>query len=405
MKKIKPNTRFYFATIGAIFGAHSSPCLAHNEQSILPSTALNVSASTTYRDSSPTEAGEPWLIPGVILGGEALPPQKGFSLDDISLLGHYNINNTYSVSAKISAHGHGNDNNIELENIWLTWDAKILRTHSYLEIGKITTQVSPSASYHASLSEFSESPVISDVFFGRHFNDMGIKLKFSQGIINAGVELWSGDTFPASGNEGAISAFFSIDPRWEKLQANLSAWTMNADALNRNDDRYGNGHSHGGINVESAASSVYFTGDTQMSGAHASLSYTFPWLKMNLETEFIQSSSDGTLKDDGSQTSLYDSHYEGFRNLVGLEIHNHTLNIQHEELSLDNTFLNAINLIFLNQTGLQNNGFNPGKLMVSWQWRFHPDFRFRWEYIQDSTISQDKLNRSAIGFIWHRRFI
>ena len=377
--------------------------MAHDDQSSLPQTSLNASAAVTYRNERAVDVGEPWIIPGAQLGGDAVPLDKGLSLDDLQLLGSYNMDDIYSFSVKLSAHNHSDENTIDVENAWLTWNAGSVLAGSLVEIGRLSTDVTQTATYHSSTSPFSEAPLLSDVFFGRHFNDMGVKFKSTQDIFSFGLEIWSGDAWPAASNEGAGSAYIKMNPTWEHGAVSLDAWVMSSEALNRTDDRYDTGHSHGGVTVESPASSIYFNGSTEMGGLLFAAHQDMGHLRLMFEAEWIQSMLDGELSDDGTQSSGYESTYKGMRGLFGVSYKNSQLVLQYEELILENTFLDSVNIIFLEETGLQNEGYNPSKFMLSWQWKFHPDFRFRVEWVDDQSSSEEGNNRGAIGFIWHKK--
>ena len=395
---MKKTSLSFFAL--TLIATHS---VAHEEHSNLPQTSLDMMAASTYRFDRAVDIGDPWMIPGAQLGGEAVPADKGFSLDDLQLLGHYNVDDTYSFSVKLSAHSHSDDHSIDVENAWLTWNAEKFLARSIVEIGRLSTDVTQTATYHSAMSPFSEAPLLSDVFFGRHFNDMGVKFKSTQGLFSLGLEAWSGDAWPAASNEGAGSAYIKMHPTWGNGALNVSAWLMHSQALNRTDDRYGTDHSHGGVTVVSPAASIYFNGDTNMAGLLFSAHQDLGRLRFRLEGEWIQSTSDGDLSDDGNQQSAFESTYDGMRGLFGVSYKNNQFAVQYEELVLENIFLDSVNIVFLEATGLQSEDFNPSKLMLSWQWQFHPDVSFRAEWIDDQSSSEDANGRGAVGLIWHKK--
>lgn len=386
---------------------------AHDTLEILPASSLTALGSITYRNSNAVEAGQAWQIPGVLLGGEALPSEKGLVMDDLQLLGHYKVNNTYSVSAKLSSHSHGEENGLALENIGFTWDTANLLTGTFAELGRITTDTTRTAYYHAAESPFSEAPLLSDVFFGRHFNDMGAKFRYHPGPLSLGLEAWSGDAWPFSDNTWAHSAYIGIRSQWQGGEIQLRAWAMHGSAIYRSDQRYGNGHSHGGQNIQSPAADIGFTGDSEMSGVSMISQYDFGALQLKAEGEIIQSRAQGLLSNTTNQESAYESTYDGIRGLLQLQVQSHKFSIQYEELTLENIFLDAINLVFLEQTGLQNNGFSPSKTMATWMWQLHPDFALRVEWIDDQSRSSgntlndiptnDNDRRGGIGLVWQRR--
>ncbi|WP_018015355.1 hypothetical protein [Teredinibacter turnerae] len=367
---------------------------AHESLSQLPATQMYLRGAMTYRDIAGDASAR--MIPGALLGGEATAPEKSLQLDDIQLVGHYLADDSYAISAKISGHEHNGDSNLTLENIWLTWGLN----KSLIEIGRITTDITPTAYYHAGESAFNEASLLSDVFFGRHFNDVGVRVKSSLHSINAGIEGWRGGAWPSANNEGAASAFASWQPVFYNSQLTLKTWAMNATSVDRRDDRYTNAHTHGSTAIVSSAANIGFTGETQLFGAFASIEHNMIQTRVFAEFEWIVSKLNGTLADDNNQSSQIDAEYSGSRALLGVASQHHQWTVQFDNLILKNHFLTAINQQFLQQTGLMNNGTNPQKLMFAWQWNFHRDLSLRAQW-QSEKLSEDTVEYGSLGIVWN----
>ncbi len=375
---------------------------AHDSQQTLAATFINAQSALTYRNDGLT-SDMPWLIPGALLGGEALPANKGLTLDDLQVLGNYRVNNHYSVAAKLSAHGSGDDITLELENFWFTFNSHNIVANSLVEIGRISTDTTPSAYFHASSSPFSEASLLSDVFFGRHFNDMGIKAKTTRGIMTLGLEGWSGKHWPAANNAGAGSAFLHLQPSWQQGHARMGIWAMHSRAKNRTDTRYGN-HSHGSVaTITSPTSDIYFSGSSDLAGAFMSARQQYRAATFIAEAEWIESRSNGDLlQQTTNQQSAYTATYQGLRGLLGVTMARHAITVQYDQLALENVFLNSVNTVFLAATGLQNEGFNPSQLMAAYQWHYHRDFSLRLQWSQDDTTAKGKHNHTGIGLVWRK---
>ncbi|MEM9103007.1 MAG: hypothetical protein AAGB12_11860 [Pseudomonadota bacterium] len=380
----------------------SSSIDAHESAETLPTTQVTAKVAISYRNESLVEPGEAWLIPGMNLGGEALPVEKGFSLDDAQILADYRVEDNYAISAKFSAHGHHESIELELENLWFTWLVEPVSENLLIEVGILRTEITDTAYYHASESEFSEAPLLSDAFFGRHFNDTGIKAKWQKPLFSIGAEVWSGSSWPASGDEGGLSGFIKFHPNWQGFHIDSSFWAMAMNVENRNDDRYGSDHSHGGLTVTSPAANIFFTGDTLGLGTNIDVGYQAETWQIYAQAEWIQFEHDGDLFDSSGQNSALDSTYEGLRYLLGLEWHNHLIAVQTETLTLENVFFDSVNVLFLEQSGLLNNGFDPAKHSVSWQWSFAEDFKLRTEWIIDESYIEDNTGHFSIGLVWSR---
>jgi len=315
---------------------------AHQELDVLPESSQRAQAAISWRTKGAVAENSTWHIPGVTLGGDALPPEEGLNLDDLQLLSHFRVEKYYSVSTKLSAHSHSGESDINLENYWLTYDAQLLLPSTLVEIGRMNTEVSKTAYFHASESNFSEASMLSDVFFGRHFNDLGVKVKTQKDNITFGFEAWSGSAWPAANRQGAQSAFFRVEPNWRSNRIELNIWAMNAEAMRRRDLRYDGGHDHNNT-VETDTSNIAYDGKTQMWGIQLSNQGNLGPIAALIEGEIIQANLAGTLYDDIGQQSGLDSTYEGVRVMLGLTLKDHSLHYQYEQLVMENIFLNSVN--------------------------------------------------------------
>ena len=96
---------------------------AHDDDRSNPNW-LAASASITYREYRVVEDNEAYLIPGIMLGGEAIPPQEGIQYDDLTFqftkaFGSSALSDVYRISGKLGIH-QGHDNQLELDNLWFT---------------------------------------------------------------------------------------------------------------------------------------------------------------------------------------------------------------------------------------------------------------------------------------------
>lgn len=373
---------------------------AHENSTQLPQSGYQARAALAYHSKN----AEDKPIPGIALGGEALPLERGLTLDDLQLTGHYNSNQHYSVSVKLSAHSHSGTEDLILENYWLTWNIEDYVANGLVELGRNSTEVTHTANYHASESWFSEAPLLSDAFFGRHFDDLGLRVKGRKGATAFGLELWNGDNWPATRGSGAGSVFIKFEPSWQTATMALGAWAMRGRAKNRQDNRFNGDHNHARANTQATAAGIYYSGSNNLLGVYAKLSYGLGDASAYTEAEWIQQQGDGLIRENNGQQSDIQSTYEGARWLLGLALFNHSIHLQYEQIVLENIFLNSVNGIFLEQTGLQNNGLEPSKWMAAWQWQMHPNFSARATWVRDKTVSEQSNSRASLGIIWVERF-
>jgi hypothetical protein len=391
----------YLVTLYSVF--LTSQIQAHTETNDQLSNYLYSSAAFSYRSDSSVSEGQPYLIPGAHMGGEALAYDKGGSLDDAQLAAGYCVNDNYQVSAVINAHEHNGNHAIELENFWLSAHYLQMPVELRFVIGKISSNITASANWHASQSRFSEASLMSDVFLGRHFNDIGVRSELRTHYGQLGVELWSGDSWPAANDDGAVSVYMKIQPSWLGSGSEIGLWGMNIDANNRSDNRYSEGHNHGS-DITSSTSEYNFNGDGDLTGAYLTLVLPLKPLTFLAEAEWIQAKSRGTLAND-SQVTDYENNYTGSRFLLGLQYKDHTVLAQHEELAFDNNFFGDVPSAFINNANLMNNGFEPSKTTYAWHWKLQENLTLKLAYT-DLTIQSDVDHRdyTSVSLVWSKQF-
>ncbi|MBU2878433.1 MULTISPECIES: hypothetical protein [Aliiglaciecola] len=362
--------------------------------------SVEVRTAITYRSEDAFSDTEIWQFPGVLLGGEALPVEKGVTLDDVQLLGHLNIKDDYFISTKVGAHSHSGESELELENLWFGTRSSIAGQPLLFEVGKMATEVTLTANFHASDDVFSEAPLLADVFFGRHSRDLGARARIRLMGIDFGAELWNGDNWPATSGEGAAALFAHYQYEHDGINATLGSWLMHSRAENRVDERYSDGHSHGDQDL--TASDLSFSGDTTMVGAFANLEWQLNPITLHADVEWIRADFDADLADT-TQTAVLDATQDGYKFQVGVSLDNHTLQAKYERLVVDNRFTET-SQTFIQQSGLFNNDHEPAKAAVAWIWQFHQDFRFRTEWYQDDT-QEEGVSRWSVGLVWHYKLL
>lgn len=386
-----------------ILFAWSSPLFAHGAASERPSTSIKSTASATLRTAASIESGQPGLIPGAQLGGEALPVEKGLSVDDMQVIGTWAASQDYTIQSSLMAHFYGGHSELELESFILTLYPQLAKTEFTVSLGKLTAQATPMAYWHASQSQFSEAPLLSDVFWGRHFADTGIQLSKKLRHFSFGVELWNGNSWPASGGEGAADIYLHFTGSWRSVSVKGGMWGLIAKAKNRNDSRYGAGHSHGSQSVSNPVADYFFDGDVSASGVFAELSLMLGNASINSQFEAITQSQDGQLSN-ANQSSQFESNNLGYRFELGGSVGSHRLRVAFEQLTLENQFYNATEIFVVN-AGLLNNGFEPQKLSVLWAYQWRPELTFRSEFVADKSFSEVEESRFNLGFQWRQAWV
>ena len=270
---------------------------------------------------------------------------------------------------------------------------------------------SPSASWHSSSGYYSEAPLISDVFFGRHFNDDGIRLELGgEEGLSVGVEGWRGKSFPATAHESSdtFDAYLKYRLKTNKLETSLGFWGMTADAQQRADERYveGGGHSHGVVSAPPA--DVRFTGSTDMLGSWVSALYRVNnHLAAGLNAEFINSEVDGEILDDIPRSANIKGDYQGWVVSPFIEWGVHRFSVRHEGLALNNTVTGVSAAALSSGAGLTKTGEDAERFSAQWRWQFHKHLALRAEAVFDDTMpatlasaSAESNNRFNLGVVW-----
>jgi hypothetical protein len=379
------------------------PAMAHQKVSLSEQDSIKVFAAITYRNNQIVESGEVWQPQGFLVGGEAVPAEEGASLDDVQLQGYMNLNKEYYVAAKLSAHSHSGENSLELENLWFGTEFQFSQQMFQVEVGKISTEVTDTINYHSATDIFSQAPLSADILFGRHFTDVGARVTLANSInklnikYKFGVELFSGDNFPATSGDGSISAFSHFSFQRQSFQSVAKLWVMYGKAEQREDVRYSEGHSHG-VSVDNVVQS-FFTGDTLSTGAYLGGTWEFDQWRFHGEFEWIQAQVDGHISTT-TQSAYMDTVQNSYRLAIFVERKKHSIHLEYEILSADNQFSQTTET-FIEQIGLSNNGFEPNRLSAGWHYAFHPDFILRTEWMIDESNESSQVNSIvSLGIQW-----
>ncbi|TYK66120.1 hypothetical protein [Colwellia echini] len=403
----KLNKVIKYSGLALLFSTVLQPVIAHQPVSLLDETSLKALAALTYRNNQIVPNGEIWQPNGFLIGGEAIPAEKGASLDDIQLQGYLNINHDYYVAAKLSGHSHDGESNVELENFWMGTEFYLAEQRFQFEGGKMTTDVTETLNYHAATGIFSQSPLSAEVLFGGHFNDIGLRLALIDSMdeqlisdvsntgYKLGIEVFNGDNFPASEGEGTVSLFSHVNYQYQNFSTTAKLWLMYSGAENRVDDRYSEGHNHGVTVIDE----TYFTGDTFNTGVYLDATYDYQAWRFGTEFEWIQAQVDGQVFTT-TQSANMESRYDAYRLLASVQRDLHSIYVEYEILTAQNKFSQTTEL-FIDSIGLNNNGFEPNRFSVAWLYAFHPDFNLRTEWMRDESNNPSDVNDVfSIGIQW-----
>lgn len=358
------------------------------------SVGAGVSASHRW-DSVIADSGR-WQVPGVLMGGEALGSEQGFTLDAASVHLDWRAGERTHVRLDIGSHHAGE---IELEEALVGYrlaDSLGLQ----IEAGRMKARFSTENLSHAYARPFSDNNLVYDAFYGGHVVDEGARLMVTPWAgITLGVEGWRGSQFPATaGDDGGARDVF-LQWRWQDgaWQVELGTWAQWAEARDRSDSRYIGGHSHGG-DSDTAADALRFDGDQDSQGAGARLAWQSGDWSAGLAAEFVQVDVSGTLRDTTRQAAL-SGDYRGWWLQPELRWQRQALTLRYTKLVLDNHLTGVAGPDLAAVAGLNHAGHDPDQWAVSYRYQLQDGLGLRLEWTRNRATA-DPVNYLAAGLYW-----
>lgn len=378
-----------------LLSGHSLIASAHQDDDSDIDSRIDASFAITARNDAILERNDFWSIDGLMMGGEAYPYDKGITVDDASLRTTWRINENQFIRSTLSTHSHRGSYDAQIEKILIGQRVEDGENNWIFKAGLMNTDVTPSANWHSSTDTLTESPLLADVFFGRHGSDTGIAVSYLTETSVSGFELWNGNAWPATPGQGAASIFsrFTTDLSGLSLQTGL--WISFANAELRADNRYVDGHNHGNGFTTATPPDIRFSGDTIMSGLYSTLLIPLTHsISSGISMEVIRSRSDGDILDTSRQAK-YESDHLGYALESSLTMGKHSLLLRYEKLLLDN-YLDGIAAPFLADDSGLVSSHEPARSSIGWEWYFSPQLTVKTEWINDHT-QLDTANRFAIS--------
>lgn len=369
--------------------AFSTNSIAHTQGYTHIKNSVDAGASITLRSNEMLEDDQLYLIPGTLMGGEAYPYEKGLGIDDAYLAGGFSWSEHLLLSGELSAHEHESSVELELETLALSYRPK-LESEWYVTAGKFASRISPSASWHANPHSFTEAGLQSDLHFGRHGYDNGIRISYEPMAWQVGLELWNGQNWPASSRQGQYNFYGFINGELGKSHYRLGAWFGRSEAENRVDQRFSQGHSHSGGSADTNISEYEFTGDIDGFGAY--FMGEFPLNDKHslfLDLEFVSQTHQGDLSRNNQNTEI-EYAPETYRVSLAWQAGEHKFIAQQERTIITNEIGNSVDAIFLSESNLENNDHEPSRFTMAWHWRLNSNLVSKVEWVRENLIDKDE---------------
>lgn len=379
------------------------PVAAHNE-TLAPGLSARLHLATSWRsDDQQTEeeraAQEVWQIPGVLMGGHAAPYERETTLDEASLWLTYRTPEQSYVVVKAGSHG---GSELALEYAYAGQQLHAGSVPLQVEAGRMMAFFSPLNHQHPSTELFSLNSLAYSALLGGHVQDDGVRLSLgnSDAGFSAGLEAYKGSAFPAAGSGGMHTAFVRLAGQGAATDWQLQGWYLSAQADNRQDDRSASGHSHSAS--VSTAFSGRFNGDTDAAGLY--LDTGWRWAaeqRLGLRAEWLTVTVDGRVENDTATQEIgLAGDYQALLLEPSLRWQAHTLALRYERLSIQNSLTGAAVGTLGAEAGLINQGHNPQRLSVAWNWQYQPALLLRLEWLQDKAMPDHQPQVLMLGGVW-----
>jgi hypothetical protein len=382
---------------------NTASVFGHGNASAERNSAITAAAAFSYRNKGVIDPTQAWQIPGYFMGGEAMPVEKGASLDNAVIKARHPLSAHMMLQAEIATHAGSTEP--ALEHLW--FDYYLEQNHGswtrnlVLSAGKIPGQFSPNAAWHASSSVFSEQSLAGDVFVGRHYVDTGIQARYSANNYHLGLLLGNGDSWPGKPGDGNLVLFANRTISATDISIIGGGWVMSASVDGRQDQRYSNGHSHSGNSLSNELADIRFSGDVVTAGAFVYAQYQLgsDWRLLS-ELEYIAQQQQGDILDVSRKVEV-DGDFAGYRAEFGVVYRHHQWRWRHEKLISDIAFSGVSPTFFAADANLISHGFEPSKNTLIWHHQISTEFATRIVMVREALYQADQQqNRFSIGFVW-----
>ncbi|PLA74141.1 hypothetical protein CYQ88_07835 [Hydrogenovibrio sp. SC-1] len=362
-------------------------------------------ASLTGYSNSVVAKNEYWRIPGLLMGGEALPISSGVQLDDAYLGGFTRLSDQASVSAKLGIHGGGDGHAATPALMQLQYAYQLPQYDLTLDAGLLEAQFSPIATHHASFALFSEAALMADAFWGRGYHDKGARLKWQPSSHwKFGLEYWNGEAFPATSGEkgGARDVFVQYQVTLQDWWLHAGSYVHQSKAFQRGDARYTTGHTHGTV-FSPLPDDVRFSGDSDLIGLSLGMrTPSFSGMRVKVDYEVASLKAKGSVFD-STRSMDYEANHLGHYLTSSVEYDQHQLSYRYERISLENTLTGTSATILGDSANLVSSD-SPIRQTIQWHWQVSDGFAWRVAMTQDQSLPE-KSQRYSVGLVWKETFL
>lgn len=343
------------------------------------------------RYSDYSENPEDYSLPGFQPGAEAGLAAAGFSVGHSEIILSANIDHYFSAQATFAIGEHEGETEVGIEEAFIQTTA--LGHGAVIKFGRFFSSFGYLNEHHEHSWDFADAPLMYRALFGNTLRDDGVQLNYvlpTDMLIELSAELFSGNAFPAAGNEdggigaGTLSLTLGDDigdsHAW---QLGVSRWQANA--IN---GRTSAANDHGGI-----AEIPSFDGESEIDA----VDFVYKWAPQGstrerafkLQMEYFQRSELGDISMVGSgplESSTYHGEQQGgYVQAIYQFMPRWRTGVRFDQLEADNR---GGNEAILGEAGLLTDGYKPERKSVMVEWLPSEFSRLRLQFNRDQSSAE-----------------
>ncbi|MCP3670360.1 MAG: hypothetical protein GY814_07985 [Gammaproteobacteria bacterium] len=318
-----------------------------------------------------------------------------------------NVDNLFYGQATIGLHQDDGEVEIDIEEAFL--DTLSLPVGLGLRFGRFYSDIGYLNTHHTHAWDFADAPLAYQAFLGGQYRDDGLRITWiaptEELLVEAGVEVFRGDTYPGGGNSGDFGdvkhAFMHIGGDvgdYSSWQLGISH--MDSDVVERTSGGHAHGHDAEGptFGGDSYLSAIDFVWKSEFSSGR----------KLILQGEYFLRDEDGqvTLSEDagdalfnydGEQTGWYAQGIFKFAPQWRAGIRYDRLNADNKLTMISNATGESDEEIF-EESGFESSSHDPDRWTVMFDWSPSEFSRVRMQYARDNS-HEESDNQFMLQYI------
>lgn len=356
------------------------PANNSEENSFNPAISLILDGRYSYFSQDPDD----YQLSGFMLGGEAGPGERGFSLGHSELIMSANADDKFYGRFTLALAEHEGEAEVEIEEAFfqtlgLDYGLQITGGRFYSDIGYLNSQ-------HAHQWDFVDAPLIYRGLFGNQLLDDGIQLNWlapTDVYLSFGSELFRGSRFPLSADAGNGIGAYTVYAKAGGDVGISNSWQAGVSYLDADTDgRSASGHGHSG--TQDTHEPPAFSGDSKTWG----VDLVWKWApdgnrrqrNLQLQYEYYRRDDDGMLVE-GDEFGTYQGEQSGwYAQAVYQFIPRWRFGLRYD--ALDSAAAGS-DPDLIHEAGLDNESHKPSRWSLMTDWSNSEFSRFRLQYNRD----------------------